>query len=327
MLGRNVLHFTKSEVVFECVTGLNCECGSMADFSGDWLLLPRCYLASRSWDGEEDVSTLFTLDLSQRGGTDQGVGQFSDLIIPDLPARDPSFLNWRAIVSEYSERSMTKSSDRLPALAGVASQWHPKKEGRYLAGIWSQDLFRSLLWKASGPDRDKDTGYIAPTWSWASVKRTVTWISNDLRSKFFVEIDLSKSGVSLKGRNTFGEVTGGWLYLSCQAADITLERQREYQDQQKVDLRLDEKQLTLENVDSRHRWPQLNSREGLWVKYCHEYGYERALVLARVPNEHLAGLPLEVQMHPMVFWRIGVVEFVPKGIKFPGMREVSLYIV
>ncbi|KIJ31912.1 hypothetical protein M422DRAFT_266414 [Sphaerobolus stellatus SS14] len=77
-------------------------------------------------------------------------------------------------VEDYSLLDMTYESDRLPALAGLASRfanYFPKNE-RYLAGLWESNLVRDLLWGTGGPRRGKTSG---PSWSWASM----VWGGND----------------------------------------------------------------------------------------------------------------------------------------------------
>lgn len=68
------------------------------------------------------------------------------------------YKNWSDIVTTYYKRSITYPSDRLPALAGIAQGLQNTLQGRekpggkwrpfpgYLAGIWSTDFKRGLLW-------------------------------------------------------------------------------------------------------------------------------------------------------------------------------------
>ena len=53
---------------------------------------------------------------------------------------------WYGIVKEYSTRSLTKATDRLPALSGLAAKINKKLEDdQYIAGLWREDLERGLL--------------------------------------------------------------------------------------------------------------------------------------------------------------------------------------
>lgn len=93
----------------------------------------------------------------------------------------PSRRSWHEIIEDYSSRRLTVSSDKLPALAGIAQQLDGKGGyGRYVAGLWEIHLPSSLLWKAV-PVGDRAyspctraTIYRGPSWSWVSLDGKVT---------------------------------------------------------------------------------------------------------------------------------------------------------
>jgi len=88
---------------------------------------------------------------------------------------------WYAIVQEYSRRHLTRASDRLLALAPLATEFHLLTGAKYTAGLWQEDLFRGLLWSCSSSSRLKRLEKF-PTWSWASVPVEVRYIySGQLR--------------------------------------------------------------------------------------------------------------------------------------------------
>ena len=80
---------------------------------------------------------------------------------------------WEAIVNQYTGLSLTKETDKLMALSGVASFLRPDADARYLAGLWSSNLELSLLWNCTGHGRRPET-YQAPSWSWASLIGSVS---------------------------------------------------------------------------------------------------------------------------------------------------------
>ena len=60
---------------------------------------------------------------------------------------------WASLVQAYSRRALTSPTDRLPAIAGLASSIHGLLLARgvgttYMAGLWSHELVKSLLWFA-----------------------------------------------------------------------------------------------------------------------------------------------------------------------------------
>ncbi|CAN9175569.1 unnamed protein product [Alternaria alternata] len=82
---------------------------------------------------------------------------------------------WRAVY-EYKMGSLSNLDDRLPAIAGVASEFQNLNGDVYVAGLWMKSLIRDLQWfvcRISGEQTDnnsnKDVKYDAPTWTWASV--------------------------------------------------------------------------------------------------------------------------------------------------------------
>ena len=63
---------------------------------------------------------------------------------------------WTKLLYNYSDRAMSDSRDKLPAIAGVAEElyaiWDGQTSGlKYYAGLWSCDLVRGLLWKVFSP--------------------------------------------------------------------------------------------------------------------------------------------------------------------------------
>jgi hypothetical protein len=79
---------------------------------------------------------------------------------------------WRDIRQDYSLRKLRYQSDKLLALAGVASIIQRKFDVRASFGLWLEVFHEELLWvKCRFPTDDK-TGTrldIAPSWSWASL--------------------------------------------------------------------------------------------------------------------------------------------------------------
>jgi hypothetical protein len=77
---------------------------------------------------------------------------------------------WRHIVEQYSVLKLSRETDRLPALSGLAVR-ASAQFGRYLCGLWFETLALDLLWRVPLLDHghERPAHYTAPTWSWASV--------------------------------------------------------------------------------------------------------------------------------------------------------------
>jgi hypothetical protein len=80
---------------------------------------------------------------------------------------------WSTLIGEYCKMSLTKESDKLPALSGLAHEYQKSWNDQYLAGLWRNQLWRELQWYVVPGERTsprRPAEYRAPTWSWASVE-------------------------------------------------------------------------------------------------------------------------------------------------------------
>ncbi|KAH7239613.1 hypothetical protein MRS44_015121 [Fusarium solani] len=102
-------------------------------------------------------------------------GGLFGLKVPDLRS-----IKWSEVFTDFSKRSLTYDTDKLPALAGVASAFSAlsalsgKNQCRYCAGIWQKTLPENLLFFWKKPTCPSQ--YFAPSWSWASLNGQVEWL-------------------------------------------------------------------------------------------------------------------------------------------------------
>jgi hypothetical protein len=135
---------------------------------------------------------------------------------------------WSDIVLAYSSGKLTHESDKLLAISGVARWMHQFSKDQYLAGLWRENLEWQLLWSVTlestreGNSRlaMSNSQYIAPSWSWASKKGTIrqqfSWLDEKETSKCDLFIyALSASVNTTPQGDAFGQVTGGYIALSC----------------------------------------------------------------------------------------------------------------
>lgn len=226
LLGTRLLHFTPSEVIFECQTEFHCEC---THFSVP-LLQDKTDLANitagRSIErhipaeGEEicicrspialrKAREQLRLDASMLHGNRSaklGIKFNTQYCIRD----ELDF--WHLLVEKYSRRKLTYSSDLLPAISGIASLMATLREGEYLAGMWSHDLLRSLTWSSpDGANCARISGSDTPSWSWASRIGDVVWVKHNFLPDLWATC--IKAEVRTKAGNVFGPVEGGSLQL------------------------------------------------------------------------------------------------------------------
>jgi hypothetical protein len=99
-------------------------------------------------------------------------------IFRDRFSQEDSDVGWLHIVENYSRRKLTRDSDKLHALAGLAKRAQPSPADVYLAGLWKNSLASQLLWEPAFR-RDVDSEYHAgmktpqqsraPSWTWAAL--------------------------------------------------------------------------------------------------------------------------------------------------------------
>ncbi|KAE9363409.1 HET-domain-containing protein, partial [Stipitochalara longipes BDJ] len=114
LLSPRVLHFAWCEMVWECRSGVICECTP----------------------GDVDKSVIEGAKRLYH----QATSECESVLLP--------FSTWCQLSRAYFKCRITFAEDRLPALSGLARAFQEKNPtvGRYLAGIWSDNLLRGLLW-------------------------------------------------------------------------------------------------------------------------------------------------------------------------------------
>lgn len=194
-------------VSFQCREADWCECGSglfpdlMSMESNKWRRLDRA-ICRAALDHEDDPSRIYRFWLN-------------------------------SIVVPYSQKKLTKPSDRLPAISALAQKFEMKLDQEYLAGIWRHDMICGLSWRSqtrAGDEKYRDMSDHAPTWSWASVDGAVKfgYINEERRSRQpNLRMRCMDVDVQRRGFNQTGEVKSGALhaYGPCLGCFLTIEKQ------------------------------------------------------------------------------------------------------
>lgn len=239
-LSRRTLSFYRFEVAWECHWEMACECGflpeplEISERGSD-----RELLSKSSSDTNEDQARSNFRVTAQFMGT--GLLHFEFKPSCDceytqkpfafLGTRESIFEEWRLmIIPQYTSRSLSVATDRLPALSAMAkvvanqdrSEAH--EFPKYLAGVWRDDIQLGLLW--SVPEAELlPEAYIGPSFSWASVNRLVTYAitgpsfvkpsKNGGSASHFgdIKIELLDAHVELLGSNPFGKVKSAYVRI------------------------------------------------------------------------------------------------------------------
>ncbi|GIZ38690.1 hypothetical protein CKM354_000209700 [Cercospora kikuchii] len=125
--------------------------------------------------------------------------------------------SWTQIVQDYTPCRLTKPSDRLPALSGLAAIYLAKHYGNspprnhYFAGHWRETILETLLWHPpmTAGGAMQAFGYQAPSWSWVSCDGPIHWEDQSATSEPVAA--LLDVNVTIDGHNPFGQVKAGSL--------------------------------------------------------------------------------------------------------------------
>ncbi|KAF5615443.1 het-domain protein [Fusarium sp. NRRL 52700] len=217
----------------------------------DW---DRCGLLSRGWVFQEGLCSPRGLYVSRRHGLWWDCGTMIDMIDNHEPiltgdthhafnprterrsfmsltkhpkhhsmaVRDFSF-TWYDWMEIYTSRNLTRKSDRLPAVAGMASYVASLSGMKYKAGLWEEDILRGLMWRRGSAGYAERVPGGAPTWSWASVTGPVhygeffTMLVDHrgmVHSHGELDLDITETTVEEERAGTFGNVRRGDIKAS-----------------------------------------------------------------------------------------------------------------
>jgi hypothetical protein len=79
------------------------------------------------------------------------------------------------MIEDYTQRSLTQTSDKLFAVAGLASAMAARTSKTYCAGMWCENLQLHLLWYSKEGNMQRPSAQRAPSWSWAAWDGAVMW--------------------------------------------------------------------------------------------------------------------------------------------------------
>ncbi|KAI8674177.1 HET domain-containing protein [Fusarium keratoplasticum] len=119
---------------------------------------------------------------------------------------------WYQNLRSITSLDLTYIQDRLPVMAGIASQLSKGRKGRYLAGLWEDSLVSDLCWQTFGDERERpETLKSVPTWSWGSVSGPIAGPWDRVHRTTFtvkvVDIDCKPNGPTFLGRLDHGILT------------------------------------------------------------------------------------------------------------------------
>ncbi|VUC28697.1 unnamed protein product [Clonostachys rosea] len=166
-----------------------------------------CHLSKRAWTVQERFLSTRTLYFTQHqifyrcathdvcesfpaGNTPAQLADERSLPSP-RSAMNPRDM-WVRAASIYSSAALTKDTDKVIAIAGLAASLGVRLQDEYLVGLWRSNLVHELLWRSSGDGaQSRPNPCRAPSWSWMAVKGVGLQINDKIcsaRCKHLVEI-------------------------------------------------------------------------------------------------------------------------------------------
>jgi len=182
VLSTRTVHFTTTELLWECFEASTCECSALPEFIPD----------SRRKDKQ----------VLEDGGLAKAT--------------------WHDFVQEYSTKQLTHEKDNFPALQGLMRRIYCSRDDEYYAGLWRNTIHQDLLWCAVNYTRTgRPMQWRAPSWSWASVVGGVSWPVLR-QQEWYADTLIKWIDTVPIGGNEFGELGGGSLLLSGHCAQASL---------------------------------------------------------------------------------------------------------
>lgn len=270
VLSPRVLHFCLWEMIWECCEHTICECGGLSNslnLKSLFAIASQLKISNDQPESEsesssrEDAVQSVISQMNER----QSIGRLDpdfDEVNDQLDTREQRLRasredalktynlqmkeilvpvkQWHGLVEHYSKLKLTKQTDRLPALSGLAHRMAPFL-GDYHAGLWKSSLFLDLAWAADKPSSllNRSREYIGPSWSWVSVNAGVRylnaediWLSpeqthvrntdHSWQKLSYRQPIIRSVQVKVKGKNYYGEVSSATLVVSGLLRSATL---------------------------------------------------------------------------------------------------------
>ncbi|KAI0149577.1 HET-domain-containing protein [Xylariaceae sp. FL1272] len=176
VLARRVLHYNARQIYLECDRGVVGEDGSFQNTRYISLSKFRSRMAEKEETFQDDLRL------------------------------------WNMLLWEYGRRKLSKYTDTMPAISGLAALFGASLRANYVAGIWDKAFIGGLAWQGLGYGKRRPSeSYIGPSWSWASYDGIA---ATDHPSKLQEIARVVDWHVDLKSQlNPYGELNDAWLRI------------------------------------------------------------------------------------------------------------------
>lgn len=166
---------------------------STIHFANDGIIYLESTSEMMSLDGANDVTQLEAGGIRSMIEKDLSRGNLPDEETKKISAK--VYRDWYVLVWLYTQCSLTKPDDKIPALTGIINQIHEFTRDRCFMGVWKRQPAQGLLWGRSQQAFKRAIPFRGPSWSWAAYDGLVgfpKWTGDDeeMREEFAaVEFD------------------------------------------------------------------------------------------------------------------------------------------
>jgi hypothetical protein len=138
---------------------------------------------------------------------------------------------WFNLIGKYSTLDLTRESDKLPAIAGLASRAANHLSKTYIAGLWKEDLPYCLLWSVRRRHlfSARLQEYV-PSWSWASIHGETAMGTERCAvpiSQYFTAYESEIKGLdcNYRGGSVYGSLQYGIIKIKGKKAPVSFNSQ------------------------------------------------------------------------------------------------------
>lgn len=326
LLSRRTLYFYEEEVLLECPSDLRCQCSGQASTLSTLTYQEYALTFGDARQCIDDDSIFYRFTQARRHMNDssghQRLHKKETRQLAPCSSEEAIFALatlWDELLEQYCQRKITKLSDRLPALAGIAAVFADGGAfGAYASGLWDGLFLPLMLWYIEPtksaklePPSEADPA-LAPSWSWASVRGAWCYRHMRFSDELYAVVKHHESDSVVQPLHSLGTVRNGVVTMEgCLATAIIqydplspeLAQDHSYADRfkaQKIKLVADEEYLEM--------WPDFvmedlpNPVKSGELVYC-------LPIQGSLQNEPqlIQGLVLRIdERDPALFSRIGV---------------------
>lgn len=227
LLAARVLHFGGEQLFWECSELTACE--SCPEGISEHLKIPYARAGERDFASKIWKLFFTPLPTSYRDFemSTEGKGLAYDV--------------WRTTIRRYSRAKLTKETDKLVAISGLAKAIRSLLHDTYLAGLWQNSIEWDICWSVESQSEGSEicpsrpSKYRAPSWSWASIDGEISYKQSYASDKHTLLLAVYHASVTSLTDDDTGQVVDGHLSVCGMLRRVTQRSDGLYLNGERVD--------------------------------------------------------------------------------------------